>query len=34
MIDYMRRISEHLLIGRATRGEKQLDNYFLLSRED
>ncbi len=34
MIDYMRRISEHLLIGRATRGEKELDNYFLLSRED
>ena len=34
MIDYMRRISEHLLIGRATRGEKELANYFLLSRED
>ena len=34
MVDYLRRISEHLLIGRATRGEKQLPNYFLLCRED
>ncbi len=34
MIDYLRRISEHLLIGRATRAKKELDNYFLLCRED
>ncbi len=34
LVDYLRRISEHLLIGRATRGEKELNNYFLLCRED
>ena len=34
LVDYMRRISEHLLIGRATRAEKELNNYFLLCRED
>jgi len=33
MVDYMRRISDHLLIGRATRANKELDNYFLLCRE-
>ena len=34
MVDYLRRISTHLLIGRATKGEKSLPNYFLLCRED
>ena len=34
MVDYLRRVSEHLLIGRATRGEREMDNYFLLCRED
>lgn len=34
MVDYLRRVSRHLLIGRATRGEKELPNYFLLCRED
>jgi hypothetical protein len=34
MVDYLRRISEHLLIGRATRGDREMDNYFLLCRED
>ena len=34
MIDYLRRVSEHLLIGRATRGGKEMPNYFLLCRED
>jgi hypothetical protein len=33
-IDYMRRVSEHLLIGRATRDGKDMPNYFLLCRED
>ena len=26
--------SAHLLVGRATRGDKPLPNYFLLCRED
>jgi hypothetical protein len=34
MIDYLRRISQHLLIGRATRAGKEMPNYFLLCRED
>jgi hypothetical protein len=34
LVDYLRRVSEHLLIGRATRGGKALPNYFLLCRED
>ncbi|MBM4269589.1 MAG: hypothetical protein FJ144_23795 [Deltaproteobacteria bacterium] len=33
-IDYLRRVSDHLLIGRATRGGKDMPNYFLLCRED
>ncbi len=34
MVDYLRRVSEHVYIGRATRAEKELPNYFLLCRED
>ncbi len=34
MVDYLRRVSEHLLIGRATRDGRELPNYFLLCRED
>ena len=34
LVDYLRPVSPHLLIGRATRGEKPLPNYFLLCRED
>lgn len=34
MIDYLRRVSEHLLIGRATKDGKHMPNYFLLCRED
>ena len=33
-IDYLRRVSEHLLIGRATRAGKDMPNWFLLCRED
>jgi hypothetical protein len=33
-IDYMRRVSEHLLIGRATRAGQAMPNWFLLCRED
>jgi hypothetical protein len=33
-VDYLRRVSEHLLIGRATRDGKDMPNYFLLCRED
>ena len=33
MVDYLRRVSEHLLIGRATRGDKALPNTFLLCKE-
>ena len=34
-VDYLRRISDHLLIGRATRGgTTELPNWFLLCRED
>jgi hypothetical protein len=34
MVDYLRRVSEHLLIGRATRDGRELPNYFLLCRKD
>lgn len=34
MVDYLRRVSGHLLIGRATRGGKEMPNYFVLCRED
>ncbi len=34
LVDYLRPVSRHLLIGRATRGDKALPNYFLLCRED
>ncbi|HZR80749.1 MAG TPA: hypothetical protein VFD92_06610 [Candidatus Binatia bacterium] len=34
MIDYLRRVSQHLLIGRATKAGKEMPNYFLLCRED
>lgn len=33
-IDYLRRVAQHLLIGRATRSGKEMPNYFLLCRED
>ncbi len=33
MIDYLRRVSRHVLIGRATRHGKDLDNYFVLCRD-
>lgn len=33
-VDYMRRVSEHLLIGRATRAGQAMPNWFLLCRED
>ncbi len=34
MVDYLRRVSTHLLIGRATRDGEAVPNYFLLCRED
>jgi hypothetical protein len=34
MIDYLRRVSPHLLIGRATKAGKEMPNYFLLCRQD
>jgi hypothetical protein len=33
MVDYLRRVSAHVLIGRAYRGGKEMPNYFLLCRE-
>ena len=33
MIDYMRRVSQHVFIGAATRNGKELGNYFILCRE-
>jgi hypothetical protein len=33
MVDYLRRVSQHVLIGSATRDGKELGNYFLLCRE-
>ncbi len=34
MKDYMRKVSEHVSIGRAYRGGKATDNYFILCREE
>ncbi len=34
MIDYMRGISKHISIGRAFRGGRYTDNWFILCRED
>jgi hypothetical protein len=34
MIDYLRRVSAHVLIGSAYRHDKALGNYFILCRED
>jgi hypothetical protein len=33
MVDYLRRVSRHVLIGRATKYGKELPNYFILCRE-
>jgi hypothetical protein len=33
MVDYLRRVSKHVLIGRAHKYGKELPNYFLLCRE-
>ena len=33
MVDYLRRVSTHVLIGRATRHGKDLPNFFALCRE-
>src|SRR5262245_40652688 len=33
MVDYLRRVSTHVMIGRATRHGKPLDNSFVLCRE-
>ncbi|MFN8543684.1 MAG: hypothetical protein U0807_05700 [Candidatus Binatia bacterium] len=33
MVDYLRRVSAHVLIGRATKHGKDLENYFVLCRE-
>jgi hypothetical protein len=32
--DFMRRVSEHVSIGAAYKGEKALDHYFVLVRQD
>lgn len=32
--DYLRRVSEHVTIGRASRAGKDMDNWFVLCRED
>ncbi len=34
MIDFMRRVSEHVTVGRATKGGKDLPHTFLLCRCD
>jgi hypothetical protein len=34
MVDYLRRVSEHVLIGSAFRHGKEQGNYFMLCRED
>ena len=34
MIDYLRRVSAHVTIGRAVRHGKETENYFLLCRQD
>lgn len=33
MVDYMRRVSRSVFIGSATRGEREIDSYFVLVRE-
>ena len=33
MVDYLRRVSQHVMIGRATRHGAELPSYFLLCRE-
>jgi hypothetical protein len=33
MVDYLRRVSAHVLIGRAHKHGKELPNYFILCRE-
>ena len=32
--DYMRRVSSHVTVGAAYKGETSLDHYFMLCRED
>jgi hypothetical protein len=34
MIDYLRKVSDHVLIGRAYKGGKPMNAYFLLCREE
>jgi len=34
MVDYMRALSQHVSIGRAEKGGKMMDAYFVLVRED
>ena len=33
MVDYLRRVSKHVLIGRAHKGGKEMPNWFLLCRQ-
>ena len=33
MVDYLRRVSKHVLIGRAYKDGKEMPNWFLLCRE-
>jgi hypothetical protein len=33
MVDYLRRVSSHVVIGRAYKGGKEMPNYFILCRE-
>jgi hypothetical protein len=33
MVDYLRRVSAHVVIGRAYRDGKEMPNYFVLCRE-
>jgi hypothetical protein len=33
MVGYLRRVSQHVLIGRASRYGKELPKYFILCRE-
>ena len=34
MEDFMRKVSTHVTIGRANKGGKETNNYFVLCRED
>ncbi len=34
MVDYLRKVSDHVLIGRAYRGAKPMNAYFLLCRQE